>query len=456
MTSVESWLLSYLLNALWQVPLLFAAGWVAARLARSAGPSLEHRVWTGTLLLQVLLPLCRFHFEDVWQIAERLAFWSGHDLARNGEVRVLIGAGTASGSTVLQLRPAVLAALAAVYGSCLLYCAGRLLWGLWRTATLRREAQPLALTGNARQKLEGSARRLGVKSDSVWIGTSRAIAGPLTLGIRAQALLLPPHFLQTAATDDLHAALAHELAHIRRRDFAKNLLHEILSLPIAWHPLLWLTRSRLAETREMVCDAMAADKVLGRERYAHALLRLARMQFDRAAPRTLHAIGIFDANIFERRVMNLSQGRVERKGARRAAIVAACGVLAVAACGSALALRIDVAPPAKYSMALAAGSSAPKRVHVKAENLTPIKKTTPVYPAKAKEDGNTIDGDVLLDVIIGADGSPESIVVSKSLREDYDASAQEAVRQWQWQPFLLNGDPVEVETTITITYSMKP
>jgi TonB family protein len=93
---------------------------------------------------------------------------------------------------------------------------------------------------------------------------------------------------------------------------------------------------------------------------------------------------------------------------------------------------------------------------VKAENLTPIKKTTPVYPAKAKEDGNTIDGDALLDVIIGADGSPESIVVSKSLREDYDASAQEAVRQWQWQPFLLNGDPVEVETTITITYSMKP
>jgi TonB family protein len=107
-------------------------------------------------------------------------------------------------------------------------------------------------------------------------------------------------------------------------------------------------------------------------------------------------------------------------------------------------------------VAIAAGSSAPKRLHVKAENLTPIKKVNPVYPAKAKEDGNTIDGDVFLDVIIGVDGNPENIVVSKSLREDYDASALEAVRQWQWQPFLLNGEPVEVETTVTITYSMKP
>jgi TonB family protein len=456
MTSLESWLLSYLLNALWQVPLLFAAGWVAARLARSPGPLLEHRVWTGTLLLQVFLPFCRFHPGDVWQLAEKVAFWSGHGAARSGEVRVLIGAGTASGSTVLQLRPAVLAGLAVAYGCCLLYCAGRLAWGLWRTATLRRQAQPLTLTGNARQLLERSARVLGVNSESVWMGTSRSIAGPLTLGIREQALLLPPHFLDNATTDDLHAALAHELAHIRRRDFAKNLLHEILSLPIAWHPLLWLTRSRLAETREMVCDAMAADAVLGRESYAHALLRLARMQFDRAAPRTLHAIGIFDANIFERRVMNLSQDRVERKGARRAVIVAACGGLAVAVCSSALALHIDVAPPARYSVAIAAGSSAPKRLHVKAENLTPIKKVNPVYPAKAKEDGNTIDGDVLLDVIIGVDGNPENIVVSKSLREDYDASALEAVRQWQWHPFLLNGEPVEVETTVTITYSIKP
>jgi outer membrane biosynthesis protein TonB len=45
-------------------------------------------------------------------------------------------------------------------------------------------------------------------------------------------------------------------------------------------------------------------------------------------------------------------------------------------------------------------------------------------------------------------------VVEKSLREDYDTSALEAVRHWQWQPYLLNGEPIKVETTITIVYSM--
>jgi TonB family protein len=61
---------------------------------------------------------------------------------------------------------------------------------------------------------------------------------------------------------------------------------------------------------------------------------------------------------------------------------------------------------------------------------------------------------VLLDVTIGTDGNPENIVVEKSLREDYDTSALEAVRHWQWQPYLLNGEPIKVETTITIVYSM--
>jgi len=71
-------------------------------------------------------------------------------------------------------------------------------------------------------------------------------------------------------------------------------------------PLLWLTRARLAETREMVCDDLAAEAVGGREGYARSLLRLARMLSDRKAPRILHAIGILDANIFERRVMYLT------------------------------------------------------------------------------------------------------------------------------------------------------
>jgi hypothetical protein len=56
MNGLESWILSYLLNSLWQLPLLLAAGWVAAVAVRKAGAAWEHRVWVSVLLMQSLLP----------------------------------------------------------------------------------------------------------------------------------------------------------------------------------------------------------------------------------------------------------------------------------------------------------------------------------------------------------------------------------------------------------------
>ena len=130
-------------------------------------------------------------------------------------------------------------------------------------------------------------------------------------------MLVPPEFLESVSESEMEAVLAHEFAHMRRRDFAKNLMYEALSLPVAYHPLLWLTRLRLAESREMVCDRMAADALRGRERYVRSLLRLASMLSDRPPTRILHAIGIFDANTFERRVMSLTKRSGEVRGVRR-------------------------------------------------------------------------------------------------------------------------------------------
>jgi TonB family protein len=75
----------------------------------------------------------------------------------------------------------------------------------------------------------------------------------------------------------------------------------------------------------------------------------------------------------------------------------------------------------------------------------------PIYPPDAKK--ARIQGTVLLDAVIGKDGTVESLTVVSgppALR----TSAQDAVRQWTYKPFLLNGDPVEVKTTITVTYSL--
>jgi TonB family protein len=193
---------------------------------------------------------------------------------------------------------------------------------------------------------------------------------------------------------------------------------------------------------------MAADAVAGRERYARSLLRLASMIADRTPVRTLHAIGIFDANIFERRVMNLTKRYVEIRGPRRFAIAAACVVVGLATCVSALALRMEVAAPA-------AQRGAPTVLTRPVDKLKLISSKDPVYPAQAKADKDTLDGPVVLKVLIGKDGSTKAIQVTKGLRADYDKSAVDAVSQWIWQPYLLNGNPIEVKTSVTVNFTIE-
>jgi TonB family protein len=83
-----------------------------------------------------------------------------------------------------------------------------------------------------------------------------------------------------------------------------------------------------------------------------------------------------------------------------------------------------------------------------------ISKKDPVYPAEAKANKDTIDGPVVLSVVISKEGIPERVFVKQSLRADYDRSAIEAVKEWQWKPFLLNGNPIEVKTTVTVNYTL--
>jgi TonB family protein len=450
--AAESWLFEYLLNALWQVPLIFAAAYAIARLARRIGtigsiaPHAEHRLWVGAIFLELLLPACHLRVVELMQELWAMVQWSFGNSRGHGETRIILGPGTVNAGGLLHPSPRVLAAVSAAYACALLYFAARLCWGVWRTHLVARGAVPLTLTGVAPQTWSRLQSIHTSRSSTTRTATSTQISGPITIGIRHMLLLMPRGFVETVDGSDLEAVLAHEYAHMRRYDFGKNLFYSIVSLPIAFHPFLWLTRSRLAESREMICDALAAESIASREDYARSLLRLASTLAMRRHSATLHAIGIFDTNTFERRIMNLTQKPRELKGLRRHAVLAACTIALLVVCTSALALRVDITTTST--------ADSTKRINVKSDDLKIVSKVQPVYPVKAKEDKNTLDGNVELTVIIGTDGTVENIQVKKSLREDYDQSAIDAVRQWRYQPFLLNGDPVEVETTVTVVYSL--
>ena len=80
-----------------------------------------------------------------------------------------------------------------------------------------------------------------------------------------------------------------------------------------------------------------------------------------------------------------------------------------------------------------------------------IHQVKPVYPKDAKK--HHITGTVLLHATIGHDGTVENLEYVSGPPE-LTASALEAVKQWRYKPTLLNGEPVQVDTTIAVTYTL--
>jgi TonB family protein len=437
-----SGILSYLLNSLWQVPLLYAAGCVAVRGVRKVSAEAEHRVWVCVLVLQSLLPAFSLLPREWLHI---YALWSSGWLS-GGEANVSVVTGEGTTWFAPHLPAPLLAAVAVAYCAASAYFVARFAWRWAKLRSLRLEAEEVLLSGEAALCWAQCAEKFGI--DGISLATSSHIFSPVTMGFSRRLVLLPATMLSGLDWAEMQTVIAHEFAHIRRNDFLKNAIYELLSLPLNYHPLFWLTRQRIMESREIVCDQMAAE-IGGRNQYARSLLRLAALLVEGVPARTSHAIGIFDANLFERRLMKLTEKETNIRGIRRLAIVTACIAFGIVTCGSALALSMHV-----NAQAGEGGTSAvqtPGTLTVPAAKLVDnqLTKVPPKYPDDAKK--AHVKGKVLLDVLIGKDGTvKEARVVSgpEMLRQ----SSIDAVKQWTYKPYLLNGDPVEVETTINVVF----
>ena len=80
-----------------------------------------------------------------------------------------------------------------------------------------------------------------------------------------------------------------------------------------------------------------------------------------------------------------------------------------------------------------------------------VHSVAPVYPPEAKKDH--IQGNVHIETLLAKDGT----VAEATATDGHPLLAEAAlaaVRQWRYKPTQLNGDPVEVDTTITVTFTM--
>lgn len=100
-------------------------------------------------------------------------------------------------------------------------------------------------------------------------------------------------------------------------------------------------------------------------------------------------------------------------------------------------------------------AAAPQRIrvggNVQATRL--LASPRPAYPDAAREAGR--EGTVMLRAVISTEGNLLSIRALPGSDDELAAAATEAVKQWKYQPTLLNGKPVEVVTTIEVRFKLE-
>jgi TonB family protein len=78
-----------------------------------------------------------------------------------------------------------------------------------------------------------------------------------------------------------------------------------------------------------------------------------------------------------------------------------------------------------------------------------VYRVQPTYPPLAKQ--ARVQGAVELRAVISKEGTIENLMIVRG-HPMLSAAAIEAVRQWRYRPYLLNGEPIEVETEITVNF----
>jgi TonB family protein len=160
-----------------------------------------------------------------------------------------------------------------------------------------------------------------------WIGFSSEVPGPVTFGIRNPVILLPAKFLEMPAGSQ-KAIACHEIAHIRRGDWAFTIAEELVRAVLWFHPGVWWLLGQIQLTREQVVDRDVIEITASREQYINALLAVAG---GRPRPDLAPAPLFLRKSHLSQRVVLLLKGAPMSKQRLLSSLAAICGALVVTA-----------------------------------------------------------------------------------------------------------------------------
>jgi beta-lactamase regulating signal transducer with metallopeptidase domain len=121
----------------------------------------------------------------------------------------------------------------------------------------RLRSRPRVVGGSLLVQLRELAAGAGL-GQSVRLSCSSRVPVPLALGVRRPEICLPPRALAGLTEEQQQGLLAHELAHLVRRDPLWLVASHLLTAALFFQPLNWVARRRMREISEMLSDEWAA------------------------------------------------------------------------------------------------------------------------------------------------------------------------------------------------------
>lgn len=154
----------------------------------------------------------------------------------------------------------------------ILLLAVRTAGGWWQLEKLRRTACG-AVPDEMKASLLRVCERVNVGREIILRVSDRVIS-PMVMGVWRATVILPVSAVLHLTREELEAVLAHELGHVRRWDYACNLLQTALETLLFFHPAVWWLSGMVRDRREVCCDEIAVQSCSDPIVYAQTLLHL--------------------------------------------------------------------------------------------------------------------------------------------------------------------------------------
>lgn len=322
----------------------------------------------------------------------------------------------------------------------------RLIWlgaGFYRLRRLSRRTRRLVLPPHL-QPLTGEMRV------SARFRVSSEVSGPTTFGWFRPVVVFPDSFAELDAAMQ-KAVACHELLHVKRRDWVWNTFEELVRTVFWFHPGFYWLIDRIQLTREQVVDEQAVALLGSRKTYLHSLVEIARWTNSAAS---LPAPLFLRECQFSRRVRHLLQSREVRMSKTKSTVFWGVCVALLLATGwwSLAALPLTATPSARMPHAEPV-TGEPVRVGSRVMANKLVHQVDPEIPGQPGSSRPLVQ--FILSIVIDKNGEVQRVEVLQGdeAHPPSNSAVADAVKQWRYEPFLLDGKPTPVKTTVFLRLS---